>query len=95
MHQVVLASTFLFWVKCNPSRTFPQRSLGGNPRIDPHFLPTAKPHSLNTLTRDIPPMYWLGTSRCCPGPCWENTWIKYFLIQKHAAEYKKIYFIRV
>ena len=68
MYQVVLAHTYLFWVKSHPSRTFPQRSLGGNSIIDPVFLPIAKPHPLNTLTRGPPPMYWLGTSRWCLGP---------------------------
>ena len=68
MHQVVTALTYLFWVKCHPNRTFPQRSLGGNPRIDPHFLPTTKPHPLNTLTCGPPPLYWLGTSKWCPQP---------------------------
>ena len=47
---------------------FPQRSLSGNPKIDPLFLLTARPHPLNTLTCDPPPMYWLGTSRWCLGP---------------------------
>ena len=68
MHQVVPGHTYLFWVKCYPSRTFPQRSLSGNPRIDPPFLFTVKPHPLNTLTYGLPPMYWLGTSRWCLGP---------------------------
>ena len=68
MYQVVLAHTYLFWVKSHPSRTFPQRSLGGNSIRDPVFLPIAKPHPLNTLTRGPPPMYWLGTSRWCLGP---------------------------
>ena len=68
MHQVILALTYLFWVKCHPSRTFPQRSLGRNPRIDPRFLLTAKPHPLNTLTCGPPFLYWLGTSKWCPSP---------------------------
>ena len=42
-----------------------QRSLSGNPKINPLFLPTTKPHRLNTLTRGPPPIYWLGTSKWC------------------------------
>ena len=38
------------------------------PQNKPHFLPTAKPHPLNTLTHSLPPMYQLGTSRWCPSP---------------------------
>ena len=63
MHQVVLAHTYLFWVKCYPNKTFPQRSLGGNLILDPLFLLIAKSHPLNTLTRDPPSMYWLGTKQ--------------------------------
>ena len=45
-----------------------QRSLSGNPKINPLFLPTTKPHPLNTLTHGPPPMYWLGTNRWCLSP---------------------------
>ena len=45
----------------------PQRSLRENPKIDPFFLLTARPHPLNTLNRVPPPMHWLGTSRWCLG----------------------------
>ena len=55
--------------------------MSGNPKIDPLFLPTAKPHPLNTLTCGPPPMYWLGTSRWCLGPlCMlHSIWIVFFL----------------
>ena len=45
----------------------PQRILSWNPKIDSFFLPTARPHPLIPLTRGLPPMYWLGTSRWCLG----------------------------
>ena len=35
----------------------PQRSLSENPKIDPLFLPTTKPHLLNTLTCGLWPAY--------------------------------------
>ena len=41
------------------------------PQNRPPFLPTAKPHPLNSLTHGPPPMYWLGTSRWCHGPLCE------------------------
>ena len=47
---------------------FSQRGLSGNPKIDPLFLPTTRPHPLIPLTCGPPPMYWLGTSRWCLGP---------------------------
>ena len=68
MHQVVPAYTYLFWVKCHPSKTFPPMKLKWEPQNRPPFLPTAKPHPLNASTHDPPPMYWLGTSRWCLGP---------------------------
>ena len=43
----------------------PQRSSSRNPKIDPLFLPTTRPHPLKALTHDPPSMYWLGTSRWC------------------------------
>ena len=45
-----------------------QKKLRQEPRNRPLFLPTTKPHPLNTLTYGLPPMYWLGTSRWCPSP---------------------------
>ena len=58
-----------------------QRSLSGNPKINPLFLPTTKPHPLNTLTHGPPPMYWLGTNRWCLGPLYmlHSVWICFFL----------------
>ena len=52
-----------------------------NPRIDPIFLLTAKPHPLKALTRDPPLMYWLGTNKWCPSPlCMlHSIWICFFL----------------
>ena len=82
MYQVVPAHNYFFWVRCHPSKIFsPQRSLSGNPKIDPFFLPTTRSHPLNTLTRGLPPMYWLGTSRWCLGPlCMLHfVWIFFFL----------------
>ena len=35
----------------------PQKSLSGNLKIDPFFLPTTKPHLLNTLTCGLWPAY--------------------------------------
>ena len=51
------------------------------PKIDPLYLPIAKPHPLNTLTYGPPPMYWLGKSRWCLGPlCMLHiVWICFFL----------------
>ena len=63
--QPILSS---FWWNAIPAGHSPQRNLGGNPKIDPHFPPIAKPHLLNTLTSGPPPIYWLGISRWCPGP---------------------------
>ena len=81
MHQVVPAHTCLFWVRCHPSRTFLPKKLEREPQNRPPFFPTAKPHPLNTLTHDSPPLYWLGTSRWCPGPlCMLHfVWICFFL----------------
>ena len=58
-----------------------QRSLSGNPKIDPLFLLTAKPHPLKALTHDPPFMYWLGTNKWCPSPlCMlHSIWICFFL----------------
>ena len=41
----------------------PLKKLGREPQNRPPFLPTAKPHPLNTLTYSPPPMYCLGTNR--------------------------------
>ena len=48
---------------------FPKRSLGKNPKIDPLFPPTTKPHPLNPLTVGPPLLYWLDTNGWCFGPC--------------------------
>ena len=59
----------------------PQRSLSGNLKINPFFLPTARPHPLKPLTRGPPSMYWLGTSRRCLGPLCMlySTWVCFVL----------------
>ena len=81
MHQLFLGHTYLFWVKCHPNRTFPSKKFKWKPQNRPHFPPTAKPHPQNTLTRGLPPMYWLGTSRWCLDPlCMlHSVWICFFL----------------
>ena len=81
MHQVVLAHTYLFWVKCHSKRAFIPKKLEWEPQNIPFFLPITKPHPLNTLTRGPPLMYWLGTSRWCLGPlCMlHSVWICFFL----------------
>ena len=58
-----------------------QRSLSGNPKINPLFLPTTKPHPLNTLTHGPPLMYWLDTNRWCLRPLYmlHSVWICFFL----------------
>ena len=52
-----------------------------NLKIDPLFLPIARPHPLNTLTHVPPPMYWLGISNWCLGPlCMlHSVWVHFFL----------------
>ena len=81
MYQVVLTHTYLFWVKFHPSRTFLPNKLERERKNRHPFLPTAKLHPLNTLTRGSPPMYWLGISRWCPGPLYmlHFVWICFFL----------------
>ena len=78
---MVLAHTYLFWVKCNPNKTFPPKKFEHEPQNRPSFLPTTKPYPLNTLIRGPPPMYWLGTSRWCPDPLCMlySIWIYFFL----------------
>ena len=54
-----------FLGKMPSQQDIPLEKLRQEPKNRPPFLPTIKPHPLNTLTHGPPPMYWLGTSRWC------------------------------
>ena len=55
MHLVILAHICLFWVVCHLSRTFPYKSLSGNPKISFPILPTTRSYPLLPLTHGPPP----------------------------------------
>ena len=64
---------------------FSQRSLSGNPKINPLFLATTRPHPLIPLTCGPPPMYWLGISTWCLGPlCMLHFHLNMFRSSLHA-----------
>ena len=63
MHLVISTHFSFFWLVCHPSRTFPQKSLNGNPGFP--FLPITRPYLLLPLTHGSPPLYWLGVSGWC------------------------------
>ena len=82
MHQVVLAHSYFYWVKCHPSRTFLLKKFERESQNKPLFLLTAGPH---LLTRGPTLMYWLGTSRWCLGPlCMLYFRLNLFLSSLHA-----------
>ena len=63
MHLVISTHFSFFWLVCHPSRTFPQKSLNGNPGFP--FLPITRPYLILPLTHGSPPLYWLGVSGWC------------------------------
>ena len=64
MHLMIPTHVYHFWIRYHPSRTFPPKELEWKPqRLS--ILPITIPHSLISLTRGPPPLYWLGTGRWC------------------------------
>ena len=63
MHQVVSTCVYIFLGEMSSQQSIFPKGVSIGPPEEIHFLPTAKPHPLNPLTEDPPPMYWLGTYR--------------------------------
>ena len=71
----------------------PQRSLSGNPKIDPPPWFSLPPeHTLRPLTHGPPPMYWLGTSRWWLGPlCMLHYRLNLFLSGPHTISNASVF----
>lgn len=59
-----------------------------------HSFLTAKLHPLNPLTKDPPPMHWLGTCGQCPGPCASATtiWVCLLSFPHHSCRSCAVFF---
>ena len=58
-----------FWAKCHPNKAFSLKGASTRTLKQSHFLPTTKPRPLNPLTKDLPRLYQLSTSRWCSDLC--------------------------